>query len=371
NLLGKQFKRVNGSLSGFVQLNDNKNDTVDRRTNVFNSNLNFPLSRDWTGTTSLAYTDTDDRKGAGDSDSINLRLGATRKINWSDFKGQVSPSVNLRKATRTSTSKDTNLALAASLSKGNHSLSMNTSFNQNRPGVAANANIANLAVNYRFRKGKSTFGAEFTENYRDLDGAEASKGMQVAVFWTYNFDKTFRAKPSQRSDAITLAPAGELDILNFSPNQLLVDIPAMQQLSYSQLGNFLMSETTVFSDSDQRQRLVIREQADEVDFSAVIIDFDDTGSLDSAAQIFERTKRMLVNRYGVPDTFLERGEFDEDLAARVNNDSFIRTMEWQAQEGILRFGIPRRLDGVIRMELQYAKRFNAATDTFWSVEEIQ
>ncbi len=371
NLLGKNFKRVNGSLSGFLQLSDNANNSVDRQTASLNTNINFPLISAWTGTSGFSYNKIDDSIGAGDRESLNLRLGAIHRIAWSGLNGQISPSINLRKITTTSTSRDTSFGLAASVSKGNHNVSMNTRYNQNRPGVAADTDIANLSVNYRYRQKRSTYGIEFSQDNRDPVNEESSSGMRLALFWSYNFDKTFRTKSLSASEHLIASPSSNLDILIFSHGQQLSKINVLPQLSFSQLGNFMVSETVLLNESDQRQRLVIRQVGDEVDFSVLIIDFDDVGNLDSAAQIFEQTRRLLVNRYGAADTFFERGEFDANLAAQVNSDTFIRIMQWNTDKGILRFGIPRRLDGQVRMELHYAERFRATTDTLWSVEEIQ
>jgi hypothetical protein len=50
---------------------------------------------------------------------------------------------------------------------------------------------------------------------------------------------------------------------------------------------------------------------------------------------------------------------------------FIWIMEWSRADGIIRYGIPRRLDGQIRMEVQFAGSFPPESDTLWSIERVK
>lgn len=52
-------------------------------------------------------------------------------------------------------------------------------------------------------------------------------------------------------------------------------------------------------------------------------------------------------------------EFDD-----VQTDQFIRLSEWRMPDGVIRFGIPRRLDRIVRS-------FPDATQTRWSFEELR
>jgi hypothetical protein len=89
------------------------------------------------------------------------------------------------------------------------------------------------------------------------------------------------------------------------------------------------------------------------------------------AQTFERVRQALIRRYGAPSSVFNRGDFRPSLADDVNTDQFIRLSEWRTPEGIIRFGIPRRLDRIVRMEVQIARSFPDPTQTRWSFEDLR
>ncbi|MDQ6954447.1 MAG: hypothetical protein Q9M20_03285 [Mariprofundaceae bacterium] len=51
--------------------------------------------------------------------------------------------------------------------------------------------------------------------------------------------------------------------------------------------------------------------------------------------------------------------------------SWRNVAKWKRDGGTLRFGIPRRLDGKVRMELQFGRNFPALKDTLWSLEQVR
>src|SRR5207247_2183194 len=103
---------------------------------------------------------------------------------------------------------------------------------------------------------------------------------------------------------------------------------------------------------------------------AVVID-PDGHSADDFLRTFERVRQILLDRYGRPSAFLEEGDPGSDVAAAVNGGGFIRISEWSRADGVLRFGIPRRLDGQVRIEIQFAQDFPSLRDTLWSIQEVK
>jgi hypothetical protein len=115
---------------------------------------------------------------------------------------------------------------------------------------------------------------------------------------------------------------------------------------------------------------VLRGENGRVSRSGLIVDFQDVGDGRDAAQSFQDVMDWLVSRYGRPAMVAEEGDFGPGFRADVNSGSLIRVYEWRLAGGVLRFGIPRRLDGAVRMEAQFAPSFPAAVDTLWSFEEV-
>jgi hypothetical protein len=135
--------------------------------------------------------------------------------------------------------------------------------------------------------------------------------------------------------------------------------------------NFLLYETRVFDEIDLRQRLVLIQKNNALNRSAVIIDFAYLEQPDDIMQTFQRILSILLDRYGNPSSFYEKGETGGRLLSDIRNGRFIRLTEWSRPGGVIRFGMPRRLDGQVRMEIQFAESFPPLSETLWSLEEIK
>lgn len=82
-------------------------------------------------------------------------------------------------------------------------------------------------------------------------------------------------------------------------------------------------------------------------------------------------RQALIRRYGAPASVFNRGDFRATLVDNAQTDQFIRLTEWRTAEGTIRFGMPRRLDRIVRMEVQLARSFPDATQTRWSFDELR
>lgn len=105
--------------------------------------------------------------------------------------------------------------------------------------------------------------------------------------------------------------------------------------------------------------------------SGIIIEFDDVGDFDTTAQTFARIRQILIRRHGTPQRNFDRGPFTTDLAASLRSGTFVHIDEWQLANGVLRFGIVRRLDDQVRMEVQYAPRFTDPIRGQWAIEQVR
>jgi len=136
-------------------------------------------------------------------------------------------------------------------------------------------------------------------------------------------------------------------------------------------GTFQVYEYPLFKQILKRQRLGLRFSGGSLEESVLVIDFDNVGDRDSVEQTYERVRQELLRRYGPATRTYEQGRFTANFVADVNSQRLIRKVEWVTDAGILRFGIPRRLDGLVHMEIRHARRLPRPGETLWSVEEIR
>ncbi|MDZ7736599.1 MAG: hypothetical protein U5P41_11220 [Gammaproteobacteria bacterium] len=73
-----------------------------------------------------------------------------------------------------------------------------------------------------------------------------------------------------------------------------------------------------------------------------------------------RCRAVLIEQYGAPEIQIEEGEFGPNLSTRLTTDQFLRVYEWTVAGEPLRFGIPSRTDGLVRMEIRDAGLSSAA-----------
>lgn len=138
------------------------------------------------------------------------------------------------------------------------------------------------------------------------------------------------------------------------------------------IGRAIVFEERFLEALFERQRIVLlaTQNRQWLDRAAVIISTDRSRGAPGLQTQFTRTQNELIRLYGSPRTF-EDGVFGPDAFQAISDGRLIRLAEWRLPEGVLRLGIPQRTDGVVRIEIQYAKRFPPSSDTRWSLEGVR
>lgn len=384
-LFPQTFRGLTGSVDTFLQDQEKRDRTIDRRTFNLNANVSLPLSRDWFGRVGLFSQRLRDHvTGAADVSTTQLSFGADHSFQVGGFVGTLTPGVALRFVRGgTGATDDVNPTLAFNLSNGPHRVGFNYGLLAQAPTVFGNTNVATqqLAADYRYTRGQNTFGAELNVFDRAQDGGvQSTTAYRVSLFWTHNFEKmrTAAAGAALISDAVGTGAA-----LPRSPGLLLALAPGSSidtQLKRLEESGFrgvvsqpgvAVIEARLLDEIEQRQRVAVTHEAGNVVKSALIVDLGAVGGVDTLAQVFERVRRALLDRYGRPLTTFDEGSFTPTLAADLAAGRFIRVMEWATEHGRLRLGIPRRLDGTVRIEVQHARSFPQPRDTAWSIETVR
>jgi hypothetical protein len=131
-------------------------------------------------------------------------------------------------------------------------------------------------------------------------------------------------------------------------------------------GNATVYEANLLSEIDQRQRLVIEHGA-TVERVGLVVSLSNVASADDIASLYARIVRTMIERYGRPHISFELGSFGRNYARDIADGKLIRIVEWDTRQGTLRLGIPRRLDGNVRIEVLHAIAFSTPRDTNWGL----
>jgi hypothetical protein len=252
---------------------------------------------------------------------------------------------------------------------------------QNRQtGLVDNLNQG-LNVACEYTRGQHQFRLEADFGMRKPENQPESNDARVALTWTFSFERPARVQAAPVEAPAAERPAG---IAPAEPPSIatLADLrpglpmeKALAGLAARNIregigeGRHLIFETAWFDDVSQRQRLVLTRKQEALERASVIIDLNQVGELDNLGQLYERLRSRLNREFGSPTT-QETGSFGPNVARELRAGTFVRISDWKTPTGVLRLGIPRRLDGVVRIEVQHAQSFPLSGHVSWSVEEI-
>lgn len=377
---------VVGQVDAFVQDATNEAETLDRRSWVASANLGGALGAGWHAQLGLYHQSVDDRiAGAADPATSQVTAMATRAWNAGAVSTTLSPGLTWRRVTgEPGAVTEVTPVLNFSVAGGPHSFNGSLGRQRLDPRLegAFDIRTTNARLDYRYAQGRHVFGADALRYDRATDQpGGATDTWRVALFWTMAFDKPARvasgAAPAAAVSTAYAAPVGRdiSALLALGPG---TDAATAERrlregglTGISRQPGLMVVEARLLAEVEARQRLALAEEAGRIARSSLVVSFEDATSPQAFAREFERVRRALLDRFGPPAANFEEGAFDAGFVNALNAGRFIRVMEWPAASGRLRFGIPRRLDGQVRMELQYAPAFGTPRDALWSLEAVR
>jgi hypothetical protein len=386
-------KGINAGLDAYRQ--QAESDPSKTIIHAVNANLSNPLPWGWTSRLTASIQDTHVVYGiAADNRNQQYGFDLGHGLTLAGFSGRVNAGVVYSILRQTGQdSDDLGLNFASYLSRG--PLSFNLSYrhlNQDRQtGLVDNLTHGlNAACEYTYKQHQLRLEADY--GYRKPQSSDESADTRIALTWTFSFERPAKTAAAARVEAPpaeavaatpTPAPAPEIKPEVQPPIQSLADLTPGMPVDRAlaglkkrnmqggiQEGRNLVFETVWFDDVSQRQRLVLTQQMKYLERAAIIIDLNQVGELDNAYQLYERVRSKLNREFGAATT-QEIGVFSPNLAGDLRNGKFIRISDWKTPTGILRLGIPRRLDGIVRIELQHAQSFPMSGYVSWSLEDVQ
>ena len=369
--------RVFGNVDTFVSVRQDQNGQQDSRDATLNANLRTPLTDVLTARVDLLGQVL---KNEVPPESKRIIRQGTLSLDY-DFQlggldGTISPGMTVRDTNGgAGATTDWQPVVNATLYGRGHSLrfSYNSLLQQPRAAAGFDTLTQRVALQYDYRHKNHRFGVEANYFDRDPEGLATTQATRFMVFWEYQYDKP--AAPVQRRQAVAATTDMPVSLTRFEPGTS----PAMLQSILQQQGlgepiqqnNLLIYETQMLPSIQRRQRLVYEIDAGSVASSNLIIDFDAIGDGRSVQRIFNEVRALLIQQYGAPEVQIEEGEFGPNLPTRLSSNQFIRVYEWVINGQPLRFGIPLRTDGLVRMEIRYADRLPPADQNDWSLTRLR
>jgi hypothetical protein len=390
-LLREYVTGLNVNVDAFLQDVENRSKTSSNLTQVLNLNAALPVYDRLTGRFAVLYQSDTDRTN-NDEVTLTRQFSATlsHPFNFFDgYRGSLSGGMIVRHVDAAATENfDWGPNLNLNVSRGDHNLTVGyNTLVQGASGNNATDTISNnLSTFYRYRTGPHQFSAEFRYVGRAPDPGDNVDSFKVGVGYTLSFNKpAVGSEPSRSGSGETAAAPepgagfpvqiGSLDFARIAPGTPFGlagrNLEAMGVKAGVPFPDGFEYEEQIFDDIAERQRLALVADGglSRVERVAVVIDLNQTTNGQEVQFIYETLRARLARSFGDPQTF-EQGAFSDNLANDINAGQFIFNSEWRVDGGVLRIGFPRRLDGQVRMELQYAKALPPASETLWSVDSL-
>jgi len=381
------FGGISGSIDAFGSDVESRDLTTNSMAKVVNANLSMPITEKLSLRGGFFYANNNNKNNALGLNITRQYTGAIDyRLQWQGISGSISIGSVARRIDQQGVRWwEGNPTFNANLAYGDHQLSLALS-KLDQGSLVANGGVDTMTagLNYRYTQPKYTLGldANWYDRQPDNVGTTWTNAWRVGAYITYNFDKPVvklaMAAPETVSDAAPARPSIErmlMDISRLTPGMDAKKAKAI--IANASMGKpsgqagFLIWYAQIFRDISENQRLALDIQQGSVKRSAVIIDFLNPADSAGIRTTFERMRRQLLAAYGQPDDFFDQGDFGPNLVTELAAGRFIHVMEWRRGGGTLRFGIPRRLDNRIRMELQFAPIFPVLNETLWSLEAVQ
>lgn len=381
--LDSWYEGLAARLDAFTLNNNSESNHISYRSRTLTANINAPLTESVQGRLDIFLQDLDGQTAlTQDTETRQLGLALDFPLELGGWQGFASTGLSLRQHLLDIGDRDEVAPeLSFQLARRYHSIrfSYGGMYQQRDFDVAAlDVDTHNFGVNYRYQRGPHAIGLESTSFQRDPSTGRNTEAWMLSAWWTYSFD----GRLSRRGPATAAATPASIGAgsFNIDLNALAPGVRASVVETHlenaggteaSVQGGWLVYDLRVLPEVFQRQRLSVEYVGGVVRRSVVIINFDQVGDARSIQQEHDAIQQQLIEAYGRPARTFAEGDFDDSLVAALNSDRFVRITEWDTETGVLRFGIPRRLDGELRMELLHAPALPPGGQTMWSVEEVR
>lgn len=303
-------------------------------------------------------------------------------FDWSGIRGTFSPGITWRnQVDTTGTQKSFSPTLLFTASRDNHSFTFSratTTLKLSDAIVDASGKQTAFSYTYGARSFRITADGEAISRVSPVD--QHAQARRIGFSISIPFDRASARAVGRNASgldagAASIAGSG-FDIAAMGPNTPLANLEGLAAqfriAAFASQGDYRVSEAQIFNQITSRQRVVAKINGERVTIAAIVVD---PNSGDTSAELqrqYERIQESMLRAYGSPTINSTQGNFSQQLTNDLNAGTFRRVMEWRVGNNVLRFGIPRRLDGQIRFEIQLAAQFNSSVEANrWSLEDFR
>lgn len=362
---------------GFYSLQSNDTNTTSLKSYSSSLRATQRINRQWNLNLGTRWNLTNDRTNGQDTTSRELSLGVDYSLDYGGWRGVISPELTLINSNAPSRDfTEISPAITTSLSYGNHILS--ASYRLRRTDQMAApllVNQSNAAFRYSYNINDYSWTLSGDYFKRDPIRQQETDAYRVGMQLAYHFNRPATGStPAYGTDALPVDASHQNVLSQFLMASGTTETNWREKLEEMGYSGII---------SRGSERIVIGSFLSSISLTQELVaEFSNNQRLERSALVFtpngnqpallernyQRIVSELIRIFGQPEASYEDGEFTTALAQQLASGSFRRVLEWRIGDDRLRFGIPQRLDGTIRFELQRAARMPAPQQPLWSVD---
>lgn len=371
------------SLDAFRATSEDDDGNFETRSDAVSGDVSLRLAEQTSGRLGAAFRTTKDVLNRQYSRDHQFSAELTQSFAVFGIDGSISPGLTYAKS-NSPWSKEDQLApsISLSLAKGEHRLDLvhNATLQDDRTSAGYDTRTYRSSLSYTFTTGAHSLNLYADSFDRQPQNAEDTEAFRTGFLYTFQFNRPAAVRPARHRPDTGLAeteaapPSDIAGFLSLRPGSLLRVInsrlAAVPTEPPCRQCDLLVYETPLLPDIHPRQRLVLERQGNAVEKAWLVIDLADTGAFTSPAKLYNEIRSRLIKQLGQPNAIIETGEFSDTLASDLASARFARLMEWSTPDGVVRLGIPERLDGRVRIELVQAERLGPTQERRWGLNTI-
>jgi hypothetical protein len=267
------------------------------------------------------------------------------------------------------------------LQRGVHGASLHVNGNTSRTGQELLPDVTTVAssIEYGYQpRGRHSFSFGYQALDVRVSPGVTSRRYTASLQWTIKLDQPEQATRVPPMGSLA-APAFVAGIPRDSGAIVAIPIGIGRDRLAGELASFgrgiAIANATVYDveflmNVVGRQRLaVVYDRDDRVEKVALLVRLDSASAAD-ASRAYDRVLREMIERLGRPDTVRHEGPIRDTYVSDFSTGRVVRYAEWRLPDGVLRMGIPRRLDGIARIEVQRARALADARSFGWGLEAV-
>lgn len=381
-LLNDILTGLNASLDAAVTDSANETRSTSARQYVASADFNMPLDDDWNARLSFRGRHVKDRQASSVTQGREAGIGLDHRLDFGVVTGLISPAFSWNTDFGNgNTTTEYGPSLGASLNYGEHSVSLNHRMayaEQVSSGSLTDVMTNNISAYYNWSH--EVHNLRFSGDMYDREPFRpvGIQAYRFALTYTLSFDKPAGKTVAGGLPAADAAAMTELETafaplavaMGSSTTEVENELVRLNLPKGSRIGDVLVVEAQALARMDARQRYFFLFKNRRLVKTALVIDVDQALSGRALERFYADARGEAIRYYGAPAVSYESDAVTDNWPDDLKNNALRRFVEWDVPQGKIRLGLPRRLDGVARFEIQSAASLPAPEQRSWSISEI-